>query len=104
MLAVALTESFKNSELVTISMWVFAVVGSGFMFLFGMIGFFAKRYFDNLVESTRASDKALQDSLLEMSATIKEGFSEAFSRLKLLEIFKAQIQALHPVNHPEQDV
>jgi hypothetical protein len=98
-----LSEPLKNSELVTISLWVFATVGSAFMVLFTLIGFFAKRYFDNLVEGTKASDKALQDSLLEMSKTIKEGFSEAFGRIKVLERFKAHIEVLHPMNHPNQD-
>ena len=103
MLLSILAEPLKNSEIVTISLWIFGIVGTAFLSLFGVIGWLAKDWFAGQNKTREEDAQAFRDSLYEMSLTIKEGFTETFTRIRVLETFKAKIEAFHPINHPNQD-
>jgi hypothetical protein len=77
-------EAFKNSEIVSITLWIFTTFG-------GILAFF-------LVKTLKEIDH--NQSLL--SDTLKEGLKEAFSRISSLEKDNERIKVFHHINHGQE--
>jgi len=105
MMLTILAEPLKNSEIVTISLWLFGAIGASFLWL-------AKNWFDTqqrhqegqisaLIERFQSNEKAIEIGLEKVSNTLEHGFSVAFGRIDALEKFKAKIETLHTINHKQ---
>lgn len=109
-----LPELSKNSEFVTIGLYILSAVGSITLLILGFTSRvfikLAKGWFDAqqksskdredaLVERLKRNEATIATGLEKLSVTIEKGFNSAFKRIDDLERFQDKIETACKINH-----
>ena len=98
-------------DLLTVGSWGGGALALGYTYLKSM--FASKRKLEReilqrennqIIADITNTLKTISDNQIEMKRENRDNFRETFSRINALEKFKAKIDALHPTNHPGQEL
>jgi len=94
-----LAEPLKNSELVSMTLWVISAFFGVLSIAVGLVGKLIADKLSIYQDRFIANENAIKEGLEKVSKTLEHGFDVAFGRIDALEKFKAKIETLHTINH-----